>query len=290
MFEVTGRSGVSEATIEIVLDSWGSVVMGLFGNEEVNMAPNTEVYSYRSSQTTFPTPADSTGEASVGTNEQMGGNPDAVDGVIYLGEDAAGVPATYPNEGSSLATVVHVPRVDPDPFGIVGGYLATRFTEVAAANDNNQAVGGSSSGGMLEISGNVTLSAGDYYVNKIDLQPQETLTIDATAGAVSIYLSGGANLSPNSSFVMNPPAPDLFRIYSNSAEPIRLMPQTDINGVVIYAPLAEINLQPNGDFYGVAWGRELDMQPGGTCYIDVDAVENLSMSGKLERMSWRRVR
>jgi len=275
MYTVTGRSGSSRALIEVVL---GLVVgdgrtslLGAFGDDKFTIKPNSYVYSYHSS--TNPNPSSSAGGATIGANKELSADDDAVDDSIYLGEAEDGTPATFGNEGSTSADVYRGDRINPDPLGVTtGGPLAHAFADAAVSNDNAGGVGGILNGNVLTIKGDVTLVAGDYYVDEIDLGAHEMLTIDATAGAVNIHLTGAMEMKPNSDLVVNPRVPSNFRVFSNSSTQVKLYPKTDFVGM-IYAPLAPILVQPNGDFCGAIWGNELELKPGGETYLDLDSLD-----------------
>lgn len=285
-YAVTGRSGTSRAVVEVVIGRKKVFNLGFFGEEIVYLKPNIHIYSYYSSQITAPSAADSTGEAPAGTNIEMTGDNDAVDGVIYLGEDESGTPATYSHEFTSMADVYRVPRLDPDPLGVTNGFLASEFARVALTNDNALAVGGVLSGGVLTIKGNVTLVGGDYYVSEIDLGNNKLWSINATSGVVNVYLTGPAYTAPNSLISVNPPLPDNLRIFSNSTEPILFQPNSDFIGF-IYAPLAEVTIKPNGDFRGSVHAYQLSVYPGGEVYVDMDFINGFTYGAGVEILSWK---
>ncbi len=285
-YRVTGRSGEARAIIEVVLGRAPGMNLGAFGNQGVTLKPNTYIHSYDSSTTTTPT--SSTGAATVGVNGTLSADASAVDGQIYLGESTAGLPASYGNENSTSAEVIRTDWIDPDPLGVDGGALAAWFGFVAATNHNTSAVGGTHSGGQLRITGNVTLTAGNYYVSEINLGNHRTLTVDASAGPVRIFLTGGASTQPNANIVVNPPYARNLQIFSNSSQPITFQPNNSFIGY-IYAPLASITVQPNGDIYGALWGNQLSMQPNGSLYIDTDFVNTFDFNQPLRRVAWKRV-
>lgn len=286
LYRVTGRAMTSMAGIEVVVSRPAVPSVAVFGEEDITLKPGVECYSYVSSEVQYPSPADSTDAVTVGTNGELDSHADAVHGTIYLGADEGGVPATYTSEGGeTIASIEHGDRIAPDPIGVVGGLAAQEFFRLAVSNDNVQAVGGTRVGNVLTIEGNVTLTAGDYYVDEIDLKGFDVLTIDASGGSVNVYLTGGANTQPNVTISVNPPLPGNFRIISNSSETINLQPKTDLMAV-IYAPLAEINVQPNGTLYGAFWGRSVKIMPGGEFFADEDALNQLAF-GLPAVVSWK---
>lgn len=293
-YTVVGRSGTSrarlEAVVHLLLGDGRTAKMGAFGNEEFEVKPNGNVYSYHSD--TEQNPTSSTGEAEVGTNGDMGGDDDAIDGTIHLGEAEDGTPATYPHEFTTPAEVIREDRIDPDPLGVVSGALAQAFAAAVIANDNASAVGGTHVGNIMTIEGNVTLTAGDYYVDEIDLTAHTRLTIDATAGPVSVYLTGPATMMPNSEMIVNPPVASNFSLFSNSSEELKFFPRLGFVGMV-YAPLASVTMQPNGNFYGSVWGNEAKFMPGGEVYIDIDSLSTwYTRLGLVDTTlaSWKQVR
>ena len=66
--------------------------------------------------------------------------------------------------------------------------------------------------------------------------------------------------------------PTDFRIFSNSADDIKLLPNHDFRGFV-YAPYADATIQPNGDFLGAVWSEDTILAPGGgASYVDTAPV------------------
>lgn len=290
-FSVHGFSRQARATVETVV---GGRVSGpgkhVYGDDEVAMGPGTDVYSYSSSTNEWPVPSDSTDHATVASNEDIGGKADAVNGTVVLGEDESGVPATYAHEFSPgpKTDVVRVDRMDPDPLGAIDGPLADEFARVATNNNNGDAVGGAPNSPYLTLEGDVTLTAGDYYVDEINIANNKTLTIDASSGPINVYLTGPAFVAVQGDMPVAPHLPDNFRLFSNSSETIEMKPKTDFCGL-IYAPLAAVYLAPNGDIYGGVWARSLEIKPGGAFYGDDDLLHK-AVFGFLRIVSWKEVR
>jgi choice-of-anchor A domain-containing protein len=288
LFRVDGTALDAEASIEVVIRG-GPLPIGIFGNRRISMGPGVVIQSYDSSTLTNPTSGDSTHAATVGTNEEMGGGSDGVEGTIYLGEDTAGNPASYTGEGSSTATVVRGDRIDPDPLGAVGGALAAKFASVATVNDNASAVGGTLVGGVLTVEGDMTLVAGNYYVDEIDVGNHETLTIDASAGPVNIYLTGPGFIASQGEVITTPPLPDNLHIFSNSNSDIQFKPKTDFTGTV-YAPYADFQAQPNGDLKGSFWANDISLMPGNLTFHDTRSSFGFSAGSMHKIVLWDHIR
>jgi hypothetical protein len=288
MYRLSGYAQTGRATIQVVVAHDPLFPpFGIFGDRGVQFKPNARVWSYQSSATLVPTAAGDTREARIGSNRTVEGDADITAGAIYLGEDSAGNPATYPAELTTAASVYRVPRIDPDPLGLAGGWLAGEFARVAASNDNARAVGGTVSGNSIELSGDVTLVAGDYYVSLIDIGPNKTLRVDASAGPVNIFLTGEALIAANGNITTSPALPGNLRLYSNSSRMIGLKPGGDFVGF-IYAPLANVQMEPNGLFRGAVWGMSVNFWPGGDAFIDMDFLEDF-VGRPLELVSWKEV-
>lgn len=286
IYRVVGKYGRARATIEATIGWLPPISLGLFGDDTVQLQPSVEILSYHSDSGLSP--STSTGEAPSGTNGEFKSKRDPVDGTLYLGESSGGTPATFVDEFTTSSTVVRTDRIDPDPLGLAGGPLAADFARVAVSNDNSLAVGATPSGSSITIKNDVTLISGDYYVDEIDMGAHKTLTINAASGPVNIYLTGESSTHPQFTLIVNPGECDSFRIFSNSNEDIYFSPQNDFIGF-IYAPLATIRVQPGGNFMGALWGNEIEMQPGGQTWVDIDFVDSFHLQSPALLLSWKQI-
>ena len=289
-FRVVGRSGQSRAVVDAVLASGVGALglIGCFGDGLLEMKPGAFIHSYRSS--TDPDPIASTNEAAAGSNKRVSIATDAsLTGDAILGAALDATPATLDNPDGPTGATVDRDRVDPDPLGLsTGGPLAEDFARVAITNDNAQAAGGVHVPPVLTITGDVALTAGEYFVDAIAMDPGKTLTIDATDGPVNLYLTGPAEFKPNSRLEVNPPTAHSFRLYSNSNATMQLYPKADYAGF-IYAPLAHVAMYPNADFLGAVWANSMEMKPGGAFFVDLDFLSDFAgEKGPMRVVSWRR--
>ena len=291
VFRVVGRVGQSRAAVEAVIGSGVGALglIGCFGDGLFELKPGSYVHSYRSGDN--PNPTTSTNEATGGSNTLVKIATDgSVTGDVVLGEVLAGDPATCNNPDGPTGEVISRERVDPDPLGLTtGGPLAEDFARVAIDNDNAQAVGGVHVPPVLTITGDVILTAGEYFVDRIYVAASQKLTIDARDGPVDLYLTGAAEFKPNSNIEVMPPLPHSFRLYSNSSASIEFYPKTD-TVAFIYAPLAPLHIYPTADFLGAAWGASTYISPGGAFFIDLDFLSDFANEkGPMRVLSWRRV-
>jgi hypothetical protein len=78
-----------------------------------------------------------------------------------------------------------------------------------------------------------------------------------------------------------------FQIYSVSDEDVTIKPNAQMSAF-IYAPNAEVELKPNGNFLGGIWGGEILLQPNTNLYIDTSLQDrfpsdDLSVHAWIER-------
>ncbi|MDA1082138.1 MAG: hypothetical protein O2973_10765 [Gemmatimonadetes bacterium] len=297
-YEVTGTSLTSRCKVGVVFRRRSAFEMGLFGDKEIEMKAYGNVYSYYSDEITTPGPSDSTGEAYIGSNEEvLTGQDTLIDGSFQVGEDTSGAQGIWketPPGGSIIEGDAALPadRVDPDPLGALSGDLANDFAYYSlATNNNNDSASPPITSPQYKIALNngvsMTLSAGNYYVADINLKNGATLNIDSTSGPVTIYLTGAMEAKEGSSinFTGNPPD---FRIFSNSTDSIILKNGGDFKGV-IYAPYADVHILNSGDLYGLIWAGEIEVKNSGSLYIDLSAMQGFP-SSSIVFLSWKEIR
>lgn len=281
-FQVTGRDRTAQTTIEATIRQASALTMGVFGDEALYFFPNIDVYSYYSTTTPNPTPADSTGEATVGSNEALAIQPNVhIDGRFYIGANDLGFTGSYPTGYN----VEEVGRINPDPLGAIGGDVAALITDSRSNNDNSNATFIDGNDKLRIWNSSEVLSAGDYHLSSAQLNGD--LDIDTSSGRVNIYLEGGFETWPGSTINVTG-NPDDFRIFSNSSDLIWLRPNNDFRGFV-YAPIAEIRIWPNGAFYGVIWGEDVDLHPGGDIYVDLSILDKIK-SNRILIVAWKEIR
>lgn len=284
---ITGRSGDARCTIEAVIGRNEKPLIGVFGTDQVTIKPGMGIYSYYASEGQPPT--SSTGEATVGSNVEVAGQPGhTLDGTCLLGE-TGGTPAVYSSPDLG-AEEISVPEIEADPLGVVGGPLADLFAQVALTNDNASAIGGTQNPPYLTIDSDTTLSTGDYYVDDIHIHAHKVLTIDATGGPVRIFLTGGMNLAAQSDLEVSPTLPSNFQLFSSSSANINLVVKDEFVGF-IYAPLATVSASPNTDIFGSIYGQDVYLAPGGDLYADLDLLNTFTLAGNdVVALFWKELR
>ncbi len=133
----------------------------------------------------------------------------------------------------------------------------------------------------------MTLTAGNYYVEDLELKQGATLNIDSTGGRVTIYLVGRMEAKAGSAINMTGP-PTAFSLFSNSTQDIILKNSGTLQGE-IYAPEAFVEVKNNGDFYGTIWGETVDLKNSGILYVDAALIER-RWDSTVYLASWKEVR
>jgi hypothetical protein len=282
-FESVGRSGEAEVSVVVQFRRRPVMMAGLFGSDSLTTRPNMTIYGYDSRVVLDPSPSDSNGGASVGSNGSINlGNHLLLDGSILLGETAGGLLAGC--SGCSNFVQLQVGHVDPDPLGLTtGGTMSSAFNNAMTTN-NNSAFPAVISNNTINTAGEITLTAGDYYLTDVYLKPKSKLILDDTNGPIRIFLNGPWTMQPNSDLVVTSGRPYGFQLYSTSTEDITLRPNGDSESF-LYAPKAKIFILPNNDAKGAYWARVATIQPNGELYIDTSLQERMLMNN-LEMHSW----
>lgn len=290
LIEVTGRSRGASTTIEAILGRKNAMgKIGVFGDEDLRVQPGFDVYSYNSDDNLDPLPSDSTGAAGAGSNIQVTLQPGmTVDGTIFLGQSVDGIQALL--YGGGTTPVEEINRVTPDPLGAVGGPLALSFAHYSSdLNNDNLAAG--ISGNVINVNANktFTLYSGYYYLDSVTVGSQALLQIESTPDEpVVIFLTGDFRTQPNTDLYSTSKSPRALYILSNGSGELQIQPNGEFRGFV-YAPYANLDIQPNGLAHGVFWGRTVTLQPQGNLYVDNRLLDDF-VSGTMEVVQWKEVR
>ncbi len=296
VFASTGAgSRASKAEIEVSFKRDTAIHYGAFGDVKACFEAHSNLYSYDSRVTSYPTPSDSTGKGNVGSNGFVSVKNDSlIDGEAALGDDDNGNEAALQNTGATFIGTagVDVERIDPDPLGVVGGAYATRFTTYSNRNDNFLASSAITGDELILGNGMTTTLNGkaggaNYYLTNIRLGDGAQVVIDASAGPVNVFLTGRLSSGSGADIhVIGNPTD--FSLFSNSNTPIDINNSGSFRGF-IYAPYAKIELANHLTLYGAVWGREVEMKNSVDFYYDT-ALQEKFLSNDLILVSWRDVR
>lgn len=282
-FTVTGHYNRASCVIEVAFQQ-PSVFsgIGVFGGDAVRLQPQLDIYSYDSRVVTSPVSTDSTGQAMIGSNGPITmQNHVTLDGGFIMGADTLGnsfaAPSGYPSS--------YVGRIDPDPLGAVGGELADLFTYYATNNNNAAAgiVGNTVNTGPHD---SLELTSGVYYLTDFTLGAQSEVHVIATPdNPVVLMLHGSFRMQPHSAVSLSDLRPGSFLLFCDTADEVRIQPHSDFSAFV-YAPYAEIRLQPQGEQKGMFWGDSVRFQPQSEVFIDTSILDSFSKN-YVELTQWR---
>ncbi len=159
-------------------------------------------------------------------------------------------------------TTSTVPEVTPPPYG---------FGNVAYANDNTM-IGLTDSGaspwgrGVLNLSfgsrDNLTLPGGTYHLNSITLSGGATIRF---TGPATVYVVGDIKAAGGALLNSSQDAGNLS-IISRGKE-VRFGGGVDFYGSIL-APLAEVTMSGNSEYYGALVGRVLKLNGNFTVHVD----------------------
>jgi hypothetical protein len=284
-FVSIGRSGDAEAELEVQYRVGDPLLeSGVFGSLNMSTDPNVTIYGYDSRRTPNPTSADSNGRAAVGGNVVLSfGNSFSVDGTINRGSSSDGTLASLSNPTGQR--VVESGHIDPDPMGANGGELEATVARVSSSNNNSSVPQISGTVMAAKPGDTITFTSGDYYFTDLYTPPNCTVVIDDSSGPVRFYVDGEVSFQPNT-FTQGAD-PYNFQIYSISDEDITVKPNSQMSAF-IYAPNAEVELKPNGNFLGGIWGGQIILQPNTNMYLDTSLQDrfpsdDLSVHAWIER-------
>lgn len=226
----TGIQG-GNAGITVRVQRLPAIMFGVFGDELLDLGNMAGVYSYAHDDCIatgcYPLdPGDSTNEGDIGSNNSVIlRNNASVDGDVAVGENTGGTDGTVTDLGGVVTGEkgADIPRVDPDPLGILGGETAADFATYSTCpaapsgiptpgdpgNDNcNPAliieddIGNADNtydptgpsihvkfaGDSLTLRGKP--GGANFYFTEIKVDANTALYIDTTFGPVNIYLTG----------------------------------------------------------------------------------------------------
>ena len=286
-FTVTGRFNLANTTIEASLRRIQAADIGVYGDSQVYMFPNTKIYAYDSRVHPNPSASSIADGGSAGSNGYIELKPGAfLDGSILLGVDDNGNQASA-NAQTEYEIVESDQPIDTDPLGLFDGGLGDELAQYYVTNSNNTCA--LIKNGVLKLDGHETgtLKSGVYYLSKIELKSSSQLNIEPDNGPVRVFITDSVRLWPKTT-INNSGSPLDFQIFSTSSKDIKILPKNDFSGI-IYAPRGDVLLFPNGDFNGTVWGNNVYLNPKGKINIDVAALESM-LTNKLVIKHWKELR
>lgn len=320
VFQVTGRPQANSplhTTLEVVIQRQSALPYGLFGDNQVDLPTGGAITGA----------VGSNGRVSLHSRE----GSIAVDGDIALGADTTGQRAVLTirrtaetlDEGVTTVAVGgerelslrQVARIHADPLD-VEALVDDASLHLIASNDNANVAAITS----YALTQGTTLPSGAYYLDVIELGHGQTLTLDASAGDVTIYtqslsltddahlvihVTGSGNVTlyldgpgvfgaPNAALqptltILGPPS--RFRLFSRSREALSFYHRGDLKGL-IYAPLAPVTVHnASARAVGLIWGKTILLPEAQPFTFETDsAVQDLFLAPEVAMVSWKDMR
>jgi len=113
--------------------------------------------------------------------------------------------------------------------------------------------------GAVRVSNAQTIvGPGSFKVSGLTLSKGATLSIDNSAGPVTLYVTGGITTSAGARILTTDKNPEKFAIYVASADKVALGTSSAFYGVV-YAPNSSVVLSGGGEFFGAFVGGSVSL-------------------------------
>ena len=216
---------------------------GLVGLDAINMTGNASIDSYDSSAGLYSL-------ATRRTNGDIASN-----GNVGLTGNATVYGDVFRGSGKSVSLGGNAAVVSPgttktltQPLAYPPASLPQSYTSLGNFNGNGN--------------GTTALPSGDYYLTGFSLSGNHTLAVN---GKVTLYVAGEVDLSGNVFTSGNKPA-NLKIVVIGSGE-VKLTGNADLYAD-IYAPQSTVKLAGNGQFFGRAIGKTLDVSGNGKLHFD----------------------
>jgi hypothetical protein len=155
--------------------------------------------------------------------------------------------------------------------------------------------------GVPYVMGNVTVSGGNelvlgagvYHLNSITVQGNNTSLRAAGNGPVIIHIAGGGSvttpiyLAGNS--ISNPTfRPENLQLLYGGTKPTYIAGSTQ-TAALVYAPLSNLELAGNSEFFGSFIGAKVDVSGGGRLTYDTNLQTSMPTAGNpvMSTFTWR---
>jgi hypothetical protein len=271
----TGRVDGAERTIEVTVRAQPLFPSGLFGDEWVHFTGTADTDSYDSRVSDYPNGPGVSGNVGSNGDVELNSISNIINGDVSAGGTVTDPHGTIQGESVNGADPMALPPVSPcgPPYsggaGIAGGEYSSATGNLRTGTPPS----------------NITLSEGVYCFNTITLTSTRNLTV---IGDVIIFVTGRVDLTGGN--VINagtPPQLQIYSSYTGDDRGVQVQGGPDAR-MVVYAPETNVFITGEGDYFGGAIGKTVEMRGNGTFHYDealgMYAGEELFVS------SWREVR
>ena len=311
--ESTGMCGSGRACLSLVLerDELAVADLGFFSTVDLVIGEDSLVDGYDSAQGSYDSQVDETLDPPRATaGAKMGSDADiqllgsragaamvfgdatpGTSGVVTVGPGALVEGSTSPRPEAGELPPVEPPSV---PMS-VGGRHDGPLPLIIPPGDVGYEVITVGSDGEVIVQGPINLVVGDLI-----LEPQATLTLDASDGQISVYVTQSLRADEQALLqsTVDDPARVAFYVSAEDAEvptmgqgdpsnpSVQLETSTQFHGI-LYAPRAYVSLAGGFEVFGAVLAKGLQLEQGARLHFDV-ALASAACEGRLPKvLSWK---
>ena len=264
VFRVTGRSGLSRASVELVIVPLDVKAFGLLSKRDISFSAGGGVIdSYNSAAGPY-------GVANRGANAYVRSDGNITIGGICRGDAIPGPGCTAGGNitGSTVPASTNL-VLDPVP--------ADALSDARTQNDNasiNPAFIKNGTELLVNAGGILNLGAGTYYFTKFTLSGGSELIVN---GKVTIYVEGGSIVGSGGSILNVSQIPSNLAIYHSCAPntQLTLSGGSDFYGM-IYAPDSKVTFSGGSGFCGSLVGGSVTFSGNSSFHADTAFLGNNS--------------
>lgn len=284
----TGLCGTGRASISIVVAQQTSTIAakGVFSQQELTLSAGAYVDAYDSRQGPYDVLSLLENGAKVGSNQNvnlagltarapgaivMGSAQPGPSGLVVRGTGSIVTGSTAPSPQTTQLPALEVP--DVGAFSSIVYQRATPVLTLPAGQASLKCL-------QLKLAGHaVIVGPQTLVVDQLSLDPGTTLTIDASAGAVQIYVRDWLNLPAGAVLECTSTDPTRVSILCSAANTV----DRNADGVVdapvvlgatgrfygmIYAPRAAVTIPAQMEVFGAVAARQVTLGPNAKVHFD----------------------
>jgi hypothetical protein len=124
--------------------------------------------------------------------------------------------------------------------------------------------------GAIQVNAtNATITGpGSFLVSQLSLNKGANLSIDNSAGPVTLYVTGSFTMNSSSTITVADPNPEKFAVYMASGSQVNLNGGCSSFYGVVYAPYSPLAVNSNSEFYGAFVADSLTLNGSARVHYD----------------------
>ena len=314
--ECTAKAGGATALLSIVVEEGKPSVaaLGLFGLEALDILPGSLIDAYESSAGPYtPPPAPPTAAPSLGGKNMTAVQPTTyvpqvqavvgsglgvtitgtsalptrVYGDVFAGPESAVTVSgsvTVSGQQDTLLAEAELPAILlPSLPSQAGVDHSSEYPLIVPPGTNGYDYLHVQSNAEVIIEGPATLVLGS-----LDLEPEASLTLDASNGPIDIFVTDQVQLAPTSNLDVTPADPTLvsIQVTSDPEEPLELFANGPFYGL-FYAPQADVEVASSFEVFGSMVAQHLGFVGPVKLHFDETLASKAGKESWPSLMSWR---